>query len=53
MSFLVVEFSTRCYNCPQMFRGAQCGTCKALGFQCVICHVAVRGKVKGVLLAVG
>ncbi|PFX34828.1 WD repeat-containing protein 59 [Stylophora pistillata] len=38
-----VEFSTRCYNCPQMFRGAQCGTCKALGFQCVICHVAVRG----------
>ena len=43
----VVEFSTRCHNCSQKLRGAQCGSCKAIGLQCVICHVAVRGKYRG------
>ncbi|CAH3138838.1 unnamed protein product [Porites lobata] len=38
-----VEFSTRCYSCSQKLRGAQCWSCKAMGLQCVICHVAVRG----------
>lgn len=37
------EFSTRCYNCSRNLRGAQCGSCKSFGLQCVICHVAVRG----------
>lgn len=45
VSFFVVEFSTRCPNCPQVtLRGAQCYSCGALGLQCVICHVAVRGN---------
>lgn len=38
-----VEFGTRCCNCSQKLRGAQCGSCKSFGLQCVICHVAVRG----------
>lgn len=38
-----VEFSTRCHSCSQKLRGAQCWSCKAVGLQCVICHVAVRG----------
>ncbi|XP_020622090.1 WD repeat-containing protein 59-like [Orbicella faveolata] len=38
-----VEFSTRCHNCTHTLRGAQCYSCKALGLQCVICHIAVRG----------
>ena len=38
------EFSTRCYNCSRNLRGAQCGSCKSFGLQCVICHVAVRGE---------
>ncbi|EDO27102.1 predicted protein, partial [Nematostella vectensis] len=37
------EFSTRCYNCLQRTRGAQCMSCKSIGLQCSICHVAVRG----------
>ena len=40
----MLEFSTRCYSCSQKLRGAQCWSCKAMGLQCVICHVAVRGK---------
>ncbi|KAK2554683.1 GATOR complex protein WDR59 [Acropora cervicornis] len=37
------DCSTRCYNCSRNLRGAQCGSCKSFGLQCVICHVAVRG----------
>lgn len=41
---VALEFSTRCHSCSQKLRGAQCWSCKAMGLQCVICHVAVRGK---------
>ena len=40
----MLEFSTKCHSCSQKLRGAQCWSCKAMGLQCVICHVAVRGK---------
>ncbi|XP_076318578.1 WD repeat domain 59 isoform X2 [Tachypleus tridentatus] len=39
-----VEFVTDCQHCHKDGRGAQCFHCKEYNFQCVICHVAVKGS---------
>ncbi|KAL4234056.1 GATOR complex protein wdr59 [Mactra antiquata] len=38
-----IEFGVQCYNCRADVRGAKCGTCKMQAFNCVICHIGVRG----------
>ncbi|XP_034942224.1 GATOR complex protein WDR59 isoform X2 [Chelonus insularis] len=38
-----VEFQSECHICMKVNRGPQCTSCKRLAFQCVICHISVRG----------
>ncbi|XP_043285500.1 GATOR complex protein WDR59 isoform X2 [Venturia canescens] len=38
-----VEFQSECHICDKVSRGPQCSNCKRLTFQCVICHISVRG----------
>ncbi|KAK0087002.1 hypothetical protein PV326_005337 [Microctonus aethiopoides] len=38
-----VEFQSECHLCKKTSRGPQCASCKRLAFQCVICHISVRG----------
>ncbi|XP_015109430.1 GATOR complex protein WDR59 isoform X1 [Diachasma alloeum] len=38
-----VEFQSECHLCTKTSRGPQCSHCKRLTFQCVICHISVRG----------
>ncbi|XP_014479505.1 PREDICTED: WD repeat-containing protein 59 isoform X2 [Dinoponera quadriceps] len=38
-----VELQCQCQICDKISRGPQCANCKRLSFQCVICHIAVRG----------
>lgn len=39
-----VEFQSECNVCMKSSRGPQCSNCKRLAFQCVICHISVRGN---------
>ncbi|XP_062593014.1 GATOR2 complex protein WDR59-like isoform X3 [Saccostrea cucullata] len=39
-----IEFGVRCYHCHQEGRGAKCGSCKSLAFNCSICHIGVKGN---------
>ncbi|XP_077419336.1 GATOR2 complex protein WDR59 isoform X2 [Vanacampus margaritifer] len=39
-----VELCVLCCHCGSPSRGTQCAACKRLSFQCVVCHVAVRGS---------
>ncbi|XP_078335515.1 GATOR2 complex protein WDR59-like isoform X5 [Crassostrea virginica] len=39
-----IEFGVRCYHCFQEGRGAKCGSCKNLAFNCSICHIGVKGN---------
>ncbi|KAL0978016.1 hypothetical protein UPYG_G00164820 [Umbra pygmaea] len=39
-----IEFGVYCCHCRSQVRGTQCAVCKRFTFQCVICHVAVRGS---------
>ncbi|XP_061127715.1 GATOR2 complex protein WDR59-like isoform X3 [Syngnathus typhle] len=39
-----VELCVLCCHCGSPSRGTQCVACKRLSFQCVVCHVAVRGS---------
>ncbi|XP_056008866.1 GATOR complex protein WDR59-like isoform X4 [Ostrea edulis] len=39
-----IEFGVRCYHCSQEGRGAKCGSCKNLAFNCSICHIGVKGN---------
>lgn len=41
-----VEFQSECHLCKKTSRGPQCASCKRLAFQCVICHISVRGERK-------
>lgn len=38
-----VELQCHCQICDKISRGPQCANCKRLSFQCVICHISVRG----------
>ncbi|XP_012270221.1 GATOR complex protein WDR59 [Orussus abietinus] len=38
-----VEFQSECHSCIKASRGPQCNNCKRLAFNCVICHISVRG----------
>ncbi|XP_021358252.1 WD repeat-containing protein 59-like isoform X1 [Mizuhopecten yessoensis] len=38
-----IEFGLNCHRCRKEVRGPQCGSCKVLAFNCVICHIGVRG----------
>ncbi|KAI4488494.1 hypothetical protein M0802_011600 [Mischocyttarus mexicanus] len=38
-----VEFQSECQICGKVCRGPQCLNCKRLTFQCVVCHISVRG----------
>lgn len=38
-----IEFQNKCFSCNKSSTGPQCSTCKQLTFQCVICHISVRG----------
>ncbi|KAK3086097.1 hypothetical protein FSP39_013508 [Pinctada imbricata] len=40
-----IEFGVKCHYCGQNVRGAYCGCCKNLAFNCVICHTGVKGLV--------
>ncbi|XP_069112320.1 GATOR2 complex protein WDR59-like isoform X6 [Argopecten irradians] len=39
-----IEFGLSCHRCRKEVRGPQCGSCKVLAFNCVICHIGVRGS---------
>ena len=41
----IAEFKTNCHYCQRETRGVQCfhSGCRKFAFQCVICHIAVRG----------
>ncbi|XP_044008732.1 GATOR complex protein WDR59 isoform X2 [Aphidius gifuensis] len=38
-----VEFQSECQICIKTSKGPQCSSCKRFAFQCVICHISVRG----------
>ncbi|KAJ8687709.1 hypothetical protein QAD02_023503 [Eretmocerus hayati] len=38
-----IEFQSECLSCNKSCKGPQCSTCKRLVFQCVICHISIRG----------
>ncbi|XP_012235411.1 GATOR2 complex protein WDR59 isoform X2 [Linepithema humile] len=38
-----VELQCECRVCGKISRGPQCTNCKGLSFQCVVCHVTVKG----------
>lgn len=39
-----IEFGVQCFHCSQDGRGAKCGSCKNLAFNCSICHIGVKGN---------
>ncbi|XP_035678671.1 GATOR complex protein WDR59-like isoform X2 [Branchiostoma floridae] len=39
-----IEFGTKCVHCHKDVRGPQCASCRGYGFQCAICHIAVKGS---------
>ncbi|XP_033755915.1 GATOR complex protein WDR59-like isoform X7 [Pecten maximus] len=39
-----IEFGLNCHRCRKEVRGPQCGSCKVLAFNCVICHIGVKGS---------
>lgn len=39
-----VKIQNECHLCMHTNRGPQCTGCKRLSFQCIICHISVRGK---------
>lgn len=45
-----VEFQSECQICIKTSRGPQCSSCKRYAFQCVICHISVRGSLKNNLI---
>ncbi|XP_011330381.2 GATOR complex protein WDR59 isoform X2 [Ooceraea biroi] len=38
-----VELQCECRVCGKISRSPQCTNCKGLSFQCIICHITVRG----------
>ncbi|XP_012266162.2 GATOR complex protein WDR59 isoform X2 [Athalia rosae] len=42
-SHKAVDFQIECYVCKKFSQGPQCNNCRRLAFQCVICHISVRG----------
>lgn len=38
-----VELQCECRVCRKTSSGPQCANCKVLSFQCVVCHVTVKG----------
>ncbi|XP_008215215.1 GATOR complex protein WDR59 isoform X1 [Nasonia vitripennis] len=38
-----IEFQSECLTCNKSSKGPQCSLCKRLTFQCVVCHISVRG----------
>ncbi|XP_071574180.1 GATOR2 complex protein WDR59 isoform X1 [Temnothorax nylanderi] len=38
-----VELQNECRICGKISPGPQCANCKGLSFQCIVCHVTVRG----------
>ncbi|XP_050454486.1 GATOR complex protein WDR59 isoform X2 [Cataglyphis hispanica] len=38
-----VELQNECRLCNKISQGPQCANCKGLSFQCIVCHVTVRG----------
>ncbi|XP_053594553.1 GATOR complex protein WDR59 isoform X1 [Microplitis demolitor] len=38
-----VKIQNECHLCMHTNRGPQCTGCKRLSFQCIICHISVRG----------
>lgn len=41
-----IEFQSECLTCNKSSKGPQCSLCKRLTFQCVVCHISVRGKLE-------
>lgn len=39
-----VKLQSECHICKQTNRGPQCTSCKRLTFQCIICHISVKGE---------
>lgn len=39
-----VELQNECRICGKISPGPQCANCKGLSFQCIVCHVTVRGS---------
>ncbi|KAH0953331.1 hypothetical protein HN011_003128 [Eciton burchellii] len=39
----VVELQCECRICGKISRSPQCANCKGLSFQCVVCHITVKG----------
>ncbi|XP_020283818.1 WD repeat-containing protein 59 isoform X2 [Pseudomyrmex gracilis] len=37
------DLQCECRSCGKISQGPQCSNCKGLSFQCIVCHVTVRG----------
>ncbi|KAK9693895.1 WD domain, G-beta repeat [Popillia japonica] len=39
-----IQFTTECQTCLKSSQSCSCNSCKKLTFNCIICHVSVRGS---------